>query len=251
MNSETQSAVSVDGDLATITIATAGGLNIMSTAAMLQLGEVVAQIARNSAVRTTVVRAEGKVFVAGADIKEMMSLDAAGARRFDEAGMKTCDALAALPCVTIAAIHAAALGGGLEIALACDFRIATASAKVGLPESSLGLIPGWGGIRRSAALIGMPAAKRLMFGAEPMSAAQAKEAGLIDEVVADETALNEAIGRLRKSLVKGSPAAVARIKRALLDGNELGAFEDCFATGQAKEGMTAFVEKRPPGWVKD
>jgi enoyl-CoA hydratase/carnithine racemase len=223
----------------------------MSTAAMVQLGEVVADVRRRKEVRTTVVRAEGKVFVAGADIKEMMSLDPAGARRFGEAGMQTCDALAALPSVTIAAVHAAALGGGLEIALACDFRIATASAKVGLSESSLGLIPGWGGIRRAAALIGMPAAKRLMFSAEPMTAAQAKDVGLVDEVIADEAAMHDAVTRLRKSLVKGSPAAVARIKRALLDANELGAFEDCFATGQAKEGMAAFVEKRAPDWVRD
>lgn len=250
MSNETLSNLTVDGSLATITIATEGGLNVMSSPAMTRLGDVVGQVAKNPAIRFTVLRAEGKVFVAGADIKEMTAFDAAAARAFGELGSGVCDAIAALPSITVAAIQGAALGGGCEIALACDFRIAVANAKIGLPETTLGLLPGWGGIPRAAKIAGEGVAKRLIFSGAPVSADEALNIGLVDQVLADQAALDEAVKNLRASFAKGSPTAIALVKRALRDGQDVAAFAACFTGPESREGMTAFVEKRPAVWMK-
>jgi len=221
----------------------------MSAAAINRLGAAVEKVARNPGVRFTVIRAEGKVFVAGADIKEMSAFGPDEATQFGCEGSAVCDAIEALPSITIAAIQGAALGGGCEIALACDFRIATANVKMGLPETTLGLIPGWGGVPRAYKLLGGPAAKRLMFSGNPLTAEQAHVVGLVDEVVADQPALDAAVKNLQQSLMKGAPAAIALAKRALRDGKDVEAFADCFRNEQSKEGMAAFMEKRPARWV--
>lgn len=250
MSSETRSELSLDGAMAVVTISTTDGLNVMSTAAVTQLGEVIDAVARNADIRCTVIRATGKVFVAGADIKQMSSFDVAAARSFGQTGSAVCDAIENLPSITIAALQGAALGGGCEIALACDFRIATQKVKIGLPETTLGLLPGWGGIPRSVKLVGAPAAKRMMFGGAPLSAARAHEIGLVDELVEDETALDNAITDMRKSFTRGGPSAIALIKRALRDGEDVSAFAACFAAAESKEGMAAFAEKRAANWVE-
>ncbi len=251
MASNTIARVTFDGHLATVTIATEGGLNVMSSAAIAQLGKVIDEVAENREIRFAVIRAEGKVFVAGADIREMMEYDADSAQDFGELGSAVCDAIEALPCITVAAIHGAALGGGLEIALATDFRIATVNAKISLPETTLGLIPGWGGVPRACLLAGVSAATRLIFGGVPISAEEAKSIGLVDEVVPDVGALDDAVKALRASLAKGSPTAIAMVKQALCDGDDVGAFADCFNGPESREGMAAFTEKRPAKWMKD
>ncbi len=249
MGSNTQSTLAIDGSLATVTISTVDGLNVMSTKTVTQLGEVIDQVASHPQIRFTVLQAEGKVFVAGADIKEMSSFDPAAARSFGQLGTAVCNAIEALPSITVAAIQGAALGGGCELALACDFRIATTKVKIGLPETTLGLIPGWGGIPRAAKLLGPPAAKRLVFGGTPLDAKKARQMGLIDEVVPDSAALDEAVAKLRASLMKGSPAAIALVKRALRDGEDVAAFAACFTGPESREGMAAFVEKRAANWA--
>ncbi|MCH9001233.1 MAG: enoyl-CoA hydratase/isomerase family protein, partial [Planctomycetes bacterium] len=159
--SDTDIQLNVDGTVATIAIVTDGGLNVGSSGMMRKFSEVVAQVAENRQVRATVIRGEGKVFLAGADIKEMATFDREKALEYGRLGQSVLNAIESLPSITVAAINGAAMGGGMELALACDFRIAVKSAKIGLPESSLGLIPGWGGIIRATRLIGPSRAKKL------------------------------------------------------------------------------------------
>ncbi len=249
MSSNTQSTATIDGPIATITISTEDSLNVMSSEAMSRLGDAVAKVAADPNVRFTIIRAEGKVFIAGADIKEMMPYDAAAAQKFGELGSSVCDAIEALPSITIAALQGAALGGGFEIALACDFRIAVGKAKIGLPETTLGLIPGWGGIPRAVRLAGQARAKKLIFSGNPIAATDGVAMGLIDTVVDDADALDTEIKNWITGFDRGGPQAVALVKRAIQDGKDVAAFADCFNTEQAREGMTAFAEKRPASWV--
>ena len=244
MSSNTDVKLTIDGPTATILFSTAGGLNVMSAEVLEKLAAAVEGAHNAKEVRWTILRAEGKVFVAGADIKQMAGFDPKGAKEFSRRGNEVMDALASLPSISIAAIQGAALGGGCEIVLACDFRIATEAAKIGLPETSLGLIPGWGGTQRSLKLLGPT------WGAFPLSAQEAAQIGLVDEVVADEQQLDSAIDRFRQQFTRGGPRAVSLAKRAFLTGDEPAAFSDCFADEESREGMTAFIEKRKARWME-
>jgi len=250
MSSNTDVKLTVDGSTATILFATEGGLNVMSAEVLEKLAAAVEKVRAAGEVRMTILRAEGKVFVAGADIKQMSGYDSAAALKFSQRGNEVMDTLASLPSITVAVMQGAALGGGCEIVLACDFRIATEAVKIGLPETSLGLIPGWGGTQRSWKLLGPQWARRLVWGAMPLSAADAKEIGLLDEVVAGPDDLEPAIGNLQKQLARGGPCAIAMAKRAFLTGDEPGAFADCFVSNESREGMTAFIEKRKARWME-
>ena len=247
--SKTDVKLTIDGPTATILFTTEEGLNVLSSEVLEKLATAV-EGARAADVRMTVLRAEGKVFVAGADIKHMAGFDPDTAKKFSERGNAVMDALEALPSVTVAAIHGAALGGGCEIVMACDFRIAAEAVKIGLPETSLGLIPGWGGTKRALKLLGPIWARRLVWGATPLTAQDAVKIGLVDEVVADGPALDEAIERLRQQLARGGPAAIAAAKKAFLTGDEPAAFRDCFVGDESREGMSAFIEKRKARWIE-
>ncbi|MFQ5462540.1 MAG: enoyl-CoA hydratase/isomerase family protein [Phycisphaerae bacterium] len=248
--SETQVGLALSGTHATITLATESGLNVMSSRVLRALREVVGQVAGRSEVRTTVLCGEGKVFAAGADIEEMASFGIEEARSYGELGQSVLGEVASLRSITVAAMNGAALGGGLELALACDFRIAVKSAKVGLPETSLGLIPGWGGIGRLSTLIGPVAAKKLYLSALPISAEQGVPLGLIDEVLNAPEDLMPRVVAFCKSFRRGAPQAVALTKRAFATGDDLSAFADCFATDNAREGIAAFLQKRPAAWME-
>ena len=250
MSNITEVKVAVDGCRASLTFTSESGLNVSSRETLARLAHGVETLAGNPVVRLTVVRAEGKVFLAGADIKEMSGFDADRAREFSVFGNRTMDSLALLPSITVAAIQGAALGGGCEIALACDFRIAVKRAKIGLPETTLGLIPGWGGTKRALRLLGPSRARRLIFGGAMLSAQDALEIGLIDEVVAEEADLGPAIERLFESMQRGGPRAIAMAKRAFATGDEPAAFAECFAGSESREGMAAFMEKRPATWME-
>ncbi|MEK6677647.1 MAG: enoyl-CoA hydratase/isomerase family protein [Planctomycetota bacterium] len=248
--SETQVRVHMEGSHASIVFATEGGLNVLSSEVLRSLAAAIAKVRANPHVRTCVVRAEGKVFLAGADIKEMAPFDADEARLYGQLGQGVFNDLAALPCITVAAINGAALGGGLETALACDFRIAVKSAKLGLPEVTLGLIPGWNGIFRLTKLIGPSPAKRLFLSGTPITAEDALGLGLVDEIVNSAEDLDARVSTFCKGFKKAAPAAVTLAKRAMRDGDDLQAFVDCFATDDAKEGMKAFFEKRSASWME-
>lgn len=248
--SKTQIQTNIDGSHATVTLATEEGLNVLSTDVLYALGAAIAKIRKDSLVRTTVVQAKGKVFVAGADIKEMAGFKPDQAHEYATLGQSVMNDLASLPSITVAAINGAALGGGLELALACDFRVAVRTAKLGLPEVTLGLIPGWGGVLRLTNLVGPSQAKRVFLSGNPLSGEDALQIGLVDEVINSPEDLQSRVAAFGKSFHKASPAAVALAKRAARDHDETAAFVDCFRQKEFREGMAAFAEKRPASWME-
>ncbi len=248
--SSTHVELAVDGGHASLTFATQGGVNILSSAVLRELADAVLKLKGEGGVRTVALQATGKVFVAGADIKEMAGFSREQARDYGARGQSVFNELASLPCITAAAINGPAMGGGLEIALACDFRIAVKSAKLGLPETSLGLIPGWGGISRLSKLIGPSRAKKLFLGALPVSAEDGLAFGLVDEIVNSPEDLTARMAAFCKSFRRSSPSAVALAKRVFGDGDDLSAFVDCFETQDCREGIAAFMEKRSAPWME-
>jgi len=250
MASTTQVRLETAGRRATVTFFTQGGLNVMSTAFLNALGAVVDQIAANHDIWTAVFRGEGRAFLAGADIKEMSGFDISAASEFSHKGLTVLDKLAALSPITVASINGAALGGGCEVALACDFRLAVRDARIGLPETTLGLIPGWGGIRRLPALVGLATARRLLFSGAALDGAAAAGIGLVDRVVDSPDQLGDAVDEWLAQFDRGAPQAAALAKRALRTGEETAAFADCFARDDGKEGMAAFLAKRPARWTE-
>ncbi|TWT41951.1 putative enoyl-CoA hydratase [Phycisphaerae bacterium RAS1] len=237
-----------EGDVATVRLVTDGGVNVLSSRVLGELGTAVEKIAADAKARFCVFRGEGRTFVAGADIAEMSSFDEPRGQALSKHGHHVLDAVEAMPQITIAAINGHALGGGCELALAASFRVMVSAAKIGQPESRLGLIPGWGGITRLPRLIGVARAKRLLFSGEAIPADEAYRIGLVDEVVAAD-ALDATLGRWIEAMRPGSPEAVKRIKRVLGGKKETEEFATCFKCSDAREGMTAFLEKRPPSWM--
>jgi len=248
---ETQVSVQIDGSNATITLTSASGVNVLSPDVLRSFGAAVSKVRKESRVRTTVIAAEGKVFAAGADVKAMASFDVDAARDYGTFGQGVFNDLESLPSVTVASINGAALGGGLELALACDFRIAVKHAKVGLPEVTLGLVPGWGGVNRLTKLIGSSRAKRLYLSGMPISAEEAVGWGLVDDIVNSKEDLPPRVGAFCKSFKRAAPASVALAKRASRDWDEVGAFADCFRNEQSREGIKAFIEKQTASWMEE
>ena len=215
-----------------------------------RLDEVLKEVSAEGGVRATIIGAEGKVFAAGADIKAMASYDESDAHDYAKMGKDTLDAVESLPSITIAAINGAALGGGLELALACDFRIAVRTAKVGLPEVTLGLIPGWSGTIRLKALVGPAKAKWMVLSGTAVKAEEALAFGLVDEVVNSVEDLGPRVEVFARSFFGAGPLAVKLAKLALRDGDDVSGFAECFADGaDGKEGMAAFIEKRKATWM--
>lgn len=248
--SKTQVRIDIDGSIATILFHTEDALNVLNAELLRTFHALIARIGKEPTIRTAVIRGLGKVFMAGADIKEMAGFTPQQGRAYAELGQGVFADLGSLPCITIAAINGPAMGGGLELALACDFRIAVRSAKLGFPEVTLGLIPGWGGIGRLAKLIGLSHAKRLYLSGNPVSAEEGLPWGLVDEVVNSSEDLEHRVSAFCKALKKASPSAVALAKRAARAMDDVTAFADCFAHPDAKEGIAAFLQKRPAKWME-
>lgn len=247
--------LSVEGTTAVVTIDRPKALNALNTATLEQLEEALANIAQQPEVRGLIVTGAGeKAFVAGADIAEMMNLNIEQSLAFAARGHRVFDALERLHCPTLAAVNGFALGGGCELALACDLIYAADNAKFGLPEVSLGVIPGFGGTQRLTRLVGRARAKELVFTGDIVDAAQAKAMGLALDVLPGAELLNHCRAVVSRIAKKG-PLAVARAKRVIAQGADLPlaagnqlereAFADLFHSTDRKEGMTAFLEKRP------
>jgi enoyl-CoA hydratase len=244
--------VARDGGVATVTIDRQEALNALDVATLTQLRDRLLELAGDAAIRVVVITGAGeKAFVAGADIKYMSGLDPDEAKAWGALGHEATRLLETMSKPTVAAVNGFALGGGCELALACDLRYASSRAKLGQPEIDLGIVPGWGGTQRLARLCGIGVAKDLIFTGRTIGADEALRVGLVHELADPvlERALEVATGLAAKS-----PVALALAKRlvnlapAALD-DEADAFGELFASEDAKEGLAAFVEKRPPSFV--
>ena len=248
---ETRVDLAIEGARATVTFRADSGLVVLSAPVMEQLGAQVAAVTAASDVRWTVFASEGKAFAAGADIKSMAGATAGQARTYGELGQRVIDAIEALPSITIAAIHGAALGGGCELILGCDFRIAVTLAKIGLPEVTLGIVPGWSGMIRLTKLIGPARAKRMYLSGVPVTGEEALRLGLVDEVVDTVEELPGRVDALCRSFARAAPEAVRLAKRVSRDGDDLSAFAESFTYNDSREGIAAFMEKRPAAWMEE
>lgn len=250
MADHTHAVLERDGSRANVTFRTEAGLNVASIEFMQELEEVVDELAKDKSLRFVLFRAEGKAFLAGANIKAMVDYDGGEARSMSELGHHIFDMVETLPQVTVAALQGATLGGGCELAMACDFRFAVKTINIGQPEVLLGLIPGWGGTQRLPKLVGPAHAKQLMFSGESIKAQRAYEIGLVDEIVNSTEDLEPLVNAFFNKMVKASPSAIAELKQVLKTGNEMSGFVHCFHQGECREGMAAFLEKRPAAWTK-
>ena len=247
------------GPIGRITFSTPSGINILSTPVVKALEARLDEIAEHPEIRVVILTGSGKTFLAGADISEMSGASTSGGQAFSQRGQAGLNRLASFEhAVTIAAINGAALGGGCELALACDLRVIASDAKIGLPEVRLGLLPGWGGTQRALALLGPARAKRLVFSGAPINGQLAAEIGLVNEVV-PVSELMVTAEMLAKQVLECGPMAVRFAKRAMCEAEaarlekglfaEAVAFGEIFGGDEAREGLKAFLEKRKPTWA--
>lgn len=229
-------------------------LNALNRETMTELKDLVEKIAADPEVAVVIVTGSGeKSFVAGADISEMREMTPLAGREWGKYSQAVFNAIENLPQPVIAAVNGYALGGGCELAMCCDFRIASEKAKFGQPEVLLGVIPGFAGTQRLPRLIGKGRAKELLFTGDQIDAAEAYRLGLVNKVVAPDQLLPAALEQARKIMSRG-PVAVKLCKAAVNEGLDMDiesgqayeaeAFGLCFATADQKEGMSAFIEKR-------
>ncbi|RKH43562.1 enoyl-CoA hydratase/isomerase family protein [Corallococcus sp. AB050B] len=242
-----------DGALAILTVDRPKALNALNSATFHEMEHALNSLREDT--RALIVTGGGdKAFVAGADIAEMSTISAAQAREFSALGHRVFEHLENLPIPTIAAVNGFALGGGLELALGCDLIYASEKAKLGVPEVTLGVIPGFGGTQRLTRLLGRARAKELLFTADRLDAAKAKEIGLVLDVVPADK-LMEHVKAVAAKILKNGPLAVAQAKRVVEYGadqdlraaNELErqGFAVLFGSEDQREGMAAFLAKRP------
>ncbi|MBT8342396.1 MAG: enoyl-CoA hydratase/isomerase family protein [Desulfatitalea sp.] len=242
--------------IGTITFSRPKALNALNRELLQEFDHALADIARNDQVSVLVLTGEGeKSFVAGADINELASLDPLKAKTFVLWGLTVINRISELPIPVIAAVNGFALGGGLEIAMACDFIYASENASFGQPEIKLGLIPGYGGTQRLPRLIGINQAKELLYTGNLISAAQAHQLGIVNRVTPPEELMPAVMKTAREMASKGR-VAIRATKQAVNHGMsvdlatglriETDAFALCFTSKDAKEGTTAFLEKRAP-----
>lgn len=244
----------VDDGVAVVTLDRPEARNALAGRTLLEIGAALQVVESDVTVRALVLRGDGPAFCAGADLAEFADLsDPFAGREAALAGQDVVSALAAMPIPTVAALHGAALGGGLELALACDLRVAAEDAVLGLPETRLGLIPGYGGTQRLPRLIGEARALDLILTGRRVPAHEAHAMGLVARVETDATAAAVALAR---QAAEGAPVALGLAKEAVVRGRDgtlaqgLETEADLFALAasseDAREGVAAFLEKRAP-----
>ena len=244
-----------EGRVSILTINRPDKLNALSQEVLGDLDAAVKSIGRRDDVRAAVITGTGKAFVAGADIAAMRDMGQAEGRGFGALGHGLFTAIEHLRFPVIAAVNGFALGGGCELALACDFIYASTKAKFGQPEVNLGIIPGFGGTQRLPRRVGSAMARELIYTGKMIDAAEALRIGLANAVFEPDALLQAATSAATEIATKG-PIAVAEAKRLIRDGVDLplpqankieqDAFGACFDTEDQAEGMAAFVEKRTP-----
>ncbi|MFZ3101713.1 MAG: enoyl-CoA hydratase-related protein [Desulfitobacteriaceae bacterium] len=251
--------VDFNDGIATITINRPERLNPLSAEVYYELKMGLGMLSYDQAVKAVIITGAGnKAFVAGADIVAISTMSSNEAFRFASSAKEAIWQIEAMAKPVIAAVNGLALGGGCELALACDFRVASRTAKFGLPEINLGIIPGGGGTQRLTRLVGMSKAKELVMLGETISAEQALQIGLVYQVVEAEQLMSAAV-QLAQKLALKAPIALAMAKRSIQralgsdtdDGLEfeINCFAHCFSTQDQKEGMKAFLEKRLPKYT--
>jgi enoyl-CoA hydratase len=246
-----------EAGVALVTIDRQEALNALDVATLTELRDNLRELAADDSARVVILTGAGeKAFVAGADIKYMSGLDVEGAKEWGALGHEAGRLLETMPKPTIAAINGFALGGGCELALACDVRYASTRARLGQPEVNLGIIPGWGGTQRLARVCGLGIAKELIFTGRTLDAEEALRIGLVNGV--HDPVLDKA-REVATLLAAKSPIALRLMKE--LANRALGGdhsenleaegqtFGEIFSSQDAREGMTAFVEKREPKFV--
>ena len=237
-----------------VTINRPEALNALNKTVLEELFHVFNVIDEDEQVKVVILTGEGRSFVAGADIAEMSKLNVAQGRSFGAYGQKVMNYIEKIEKPVIAAVNGFALGGGCELSMACDIRIASTKAKFGQPEVGLGITPGFGGTQRLAKLVGKGMAKMLILTADFISADEAYRIGLVEKIVEPDELMN-VCEELANKIASKAPIAVGMAKTCINKGYHLDlfsgsaleaeAFGGCFGTEDQKEGMQAFLEKRP------
>lgn len=249
-------AIDTTDHVATLTIQSPPA-NALSSLILKDLAEKFDEIDQNESIKAVVLRGDGKFFSAGADIKEFTSLqNTSDYESLSEKGQALFDRIENFHVPVIAAIHGAALGGGLELAMACHIRLASETAKLGLPELTLGIIPGFAGTQRLPRYVGNAKAYEMILSGDPISGKEAYAAGLVNHAVGEDV-YAEAMKLAKKIAAKSKPS-INRIMKLIPFANserfaegikaEAEAFGEIFGTEDAKEGIQAFIEKRKPNF---
>lgn len=250
--------IEVTEGISVVTISRPEALNALNTRFFNEMDDYIAGVKKDTSVKAIIITGEGKAFVAGADIAEMVDKTEKEGSAFSKLGQHTFSSFGELDIPVIAAINGFALGGGLELAMGCDFRIASTKAKFGQPEVNLGLIPGYAGTQRLSRLVGLGDALYLLMSADMIGAEDALRLGLVQKVVAPEELMDEVM-KMAKTITAKGPLAVKKVKQVVRQGIEMSLkrgeeleakeFGSLFGEGnEGKEGMKAFLEKRKPNW---
>lgn len=255
MDYEILKTTETDGIL-TVTLSRPKALNALNSRFFQEMDDLVAGIRNKTDLKVMIITGEGKAFAAGADIAEMAGMDSGQGEAFSKAGQATFRGLENLEIPVIAAVNGFALGGGCELAMSCDIRIASSAAKFGQPEVSLGLVPGYAGTQRLPLLAGPGNALYMLLTGDLISAEEALRMGLVQKVVEPDQLLSEVLKIAQKIAAKG-PKAVRKVKKlaraGLVNGFEKGCAMESAEFGalfgnEGTEGMRAFLEKRKPNW---
>ncbi len=241
-----------------VTISRPKAMNALNTVFFDEMNALLDELNSNKSIKVMIITGEGKAFVAGADIAEMVNMNSLQGQRFSEYGQRTFERIEAMPFPVIAAVNGFALGGGCELAMSCDFRIASTKAKFGQPEVNLGLIPGYAGTQRMARLIGKADAMYLLTTADMIGADEALRLKLVQKVFEPEALMDEVM-KIARNIASKGPQAVRKVKEVcrigfygnIVEGSALEAklFGTLFGKGsEGEEGMKAFIEKRKPNW---
>lgn len=245
--------------IATVTLCRPKALNALSTEVVTELSDAVDRVAAMGNVRAVIFTGDGdKAFAAGADIKEMYASDPEAAVAYARLGTQTFNKIEQLPQPTLAAVNGYALGGGNELAMACDLRVAADNAVFGQPETGLGIIPGFGGTQRLPRLVGRGTAAWIIYSATNIKADEALRIGLVQRVV-PHAELMQTVREMAAKIAARSPYAVRQAKLAIHNGLEMDigsatvfenqAFGLCFTNSDQTEGMRAFIEKGKPAFT--
>jgi len=242
--------------IATLRINRPNDLNILTVETLLEMKTAVEDLRNDRNLKALIITGSGdRLFSAGADIKEMSKMNTIEAREYSELGHEIFASIANLGIPVIAAINAHAIGGACELVLACDIRVASENAKIGMPETGIGITPGWGGMQRLSRLVGVDKAKELVFTGELIEAKEAERIGLVNKVVPPDKV--EAVAReIASKIANRAPVAIRLAKDAINRGAEMDlekaldydseVFAIACSTEDQKEGMKAFLEKRKP-----